>query len=61
MGPMEKMPHRGDIQVRPHTAERWTGGLHHLLSYLLLSVGLQGTSVRTLETLKYLAKCLGTY
>ena len=23
--PMEKMPHRGDIQVRPHTAERWTG------------------------------------
>jgi hypothetical protein len=24
-GLMEKMPHRGDIQVRPHTAERRTG------------------------------------
>ena len=25
MGPMEKMPHRGDIQVRPHTAVRRAG------------------------------------
>jgi len=23
--PMEKIPYRGHIQVRPHTVERWTG------------------------------------